>query len=171
MDGGDGIWDFQHCTAITRGQEGRIPKTANVMGTNIGLRSFSYWFSVFIWFSWILEIWGKCAVRVFHLSLSFYFLWNVVDSYFFLPAQGWQLNWCLSSNQIYSTLHWLIRNLLCQRICSIFFWRNGLEWIWLKIHGVGLGRSGFYLKLLLIKCWFVFKWIDSGGKPKGPGVT
>ena len=96
VDKRGGIGDFQHCIVITRGQEERIPKTANVMGTNIGLRSFSYWFSVFIWFSWILEIWGKCAIRVFHLSLSFYFLWNVVDSYFFcLHKVGNWIDACL----------------------------------------------------------------------------
>ena len=27
-----GIWNFQHCIVITRGQEGRIPKTASVVG-------------------------------------------------------------------------------------------------------------------------------------------
>ena len=37
---GGGIWDFQHCIVITRGQEERIPKTASVVGTSIGLRSF-----------------------------------------------------------------------------------------------------------------------------------
>ena len=41
VDRGGGIWDFQHCIVITRGQEERIPKTASVVGTNFGLRSFS----------------------------------------------------------------------------------------------------------------------------------
>ena len=41
VDRGGGIWDFQHCIAIIRGQEERIPKTASVVGTNFGLRSFS----------------------------------------------------------------------------------------------------------------------------------
>ena len=41
VDRGNGIWDFQHCIVITRGQEERIPKTASVVGTNFGLRSFS----------------------------------------------------------------------------------------------------------------------------------
>ena len=40
VDRGGGIWDFQHCIVITRGQEERIPKTASVVGTSIGLRSF-----------------------------------------------------------------------------------------------------------------------------------
>ena len=40
VDRGGGIWDFQHCIVITRGQEERIPKTASVVGTNFGLRSF-----------------------------------------------------------------------------------------------------------------------------------
>ena len=41
LDRGGGIWDFQHCIVITRGQEERIPKTASFVGTNFGLRSFS----------------------------------------------------------------------------------------------------------------------------------
>ena len=40
VDRGGGIWDFQHCIVITRGQEERIPKTASVVGTSIGLESF-----------------------------------------------------------------------------------------------------------------------------------
>ena len=32
MDRGGGIWDFQHCIIIIRGQEERIPKTASVVG-------------------------------------------------------------------------------------------------------------------------------------------
>ena len=32
VDRGGGIWDFQHCIVITRGQEERIPKTASVVG-------------------------------------------------------------------------------------------------------------------------------------------
>ena len=40
VDRGGGIWDFQHCIVITRGQEERIPKTASVVGTSVGLRSF-----------------------------------------------------------------------------------------------------------------------------------
>ena len=34
VDRGGGIWDFQHCIVITRGQEERIPKTASVVGKN-----------------------------------------------------------------------------------------------------------------------------------------
>ena len=48
VDGGGGIWDFQHCIVITRGQEERIPKTASVVGTNFGLRSFCLCLCVFI---------------------------------------------------------------------------------------------------------------------------
>ena len=48
VDRGGGIWDFQHCIVITRGQEERIPKTASVVGTNFGLRSFSLCFCVFL---------------------------------------------------------------------------------------------------------------------------
>ena len=40
VDKGGGIWDFQHCIVITRGQEEGIPKTASVVGTSIGLGSF-----------------------------------------------------------------------------------------------------------------------------------
>ena len=40
VDRGGGIWDFQHCIVITRGQEERIPITASVVGTINGLRSF-----------------------------------------------------------------------------------------------------------------------------------
>ena len=43
----DGIEDLQHCIVIPRGKEGRIPKTASVIGTNLGLKSFSYCFCVF----------------------------------------------------------------------------------------------------------------------------
>ena len=32
VDTGGGIWDFQHCIVITRGQEERIPITASVVG-------------------------------------------------------------------------------------------------------------------------------------------
>ena len=100
-DRGGGIWDFQHCIVITRGQEERIPKTASVVGTINGLRSFLLWlymfflhffaffvfFLDFLWFCCdlvilgsyfdilgILGIWDTCAVFVFHLSLSFFFL-------------------------------------------------------------------------------------------------
>ena len=48
VDRGGGIWDFQHCIVITRGQEERIPKTASVVGTNFGLRSFCLCLCVFI---------------------------------------------------------------------------------------------------------------------------
>ena len=41
VDREGGIWDFLHCIVITRGQEERMPKTANVVETNFGLRSFS----------------------------------------------------------------------------------------------------------------------------------
>ena len=41
VDRGDGIWDFQYGIVITRGEEEKIPKTAGVVGTNIGVRSFS----------------------------------------------------------------------------------------------------------------------------------
>ena len=34
-----GIWDFQHCVVITRGQIKGIPKTASVVRTIISLRS------------------------------------------------------------------------------------------------------------------------------------
>ena len=43
VDRGGGIWDFQHCIVITRGQEERIPKTASVVGqklTHVGKKSF-----------------------------------------------------------------------------------------------------------------------------------
>ena len=40
VDRGDGIGDFQHCIVIIWGQEERMAETANVVGTNIGLRSF-----------------------------------------------------------------------------------------------------------------------------------
>ena len=39
VDGGAGIWGFQHCIVITRGPEGRTPKTASVVGTSFGVRS------------------------------------------------------------------------------------------------------------------------------------
>ena len=35
VDRGGGIWDFQHCIVITRGQEERIPETARVVGKNM----------------------------------------------------------------------------------------------------------------------------------------
>ena len=103
VDRGGGIWDFQHCIVITRGQEERIPKTASVVGTNFGLRSFSlcllFFFGFFVFFIdfnrflWVfndldgfwmilgsdfdilgfLKIWGNMCRLAFHLSLSFYF--------------------------------------------------------------------------------------------------
>ena len=100
VDRWGGIWDFQHCIVITRGQEERIPKTASVVGTNFALGRFpfdfvcfSIFFVIFIDFNRFLQIlldfdkfwvviliflgfWGfgrKCAVLAFHLSLSFYF--------------------------------------------------------------------------------------------------
>ena len=96
VDRGTGIWDFQHCIVITRGWEERIPKTASAVGTNFGLRLFSLFFSFLRLFVFskdfngfcydldilgsdfdilgILGVWDKCAVFVFHLSLSFIFL-------------------------------------------------------------------------------------------------
>ena len=47
VDRGGGILDFQHCIVITRGHEERIPKTASVVGTSIGLRSFLLWLYMF----------------------------------------------------------------------------------------------------------------------------
>ena len=62
VDRGGGIWDFQHCIVITRGQEERIPKTASVVGTNFGLGSFFLWLCVFFTdffsFAQFLWIWG-----------------------------------------------------------------------------------------------------------------
>ena len=39
LDRGGGIENFQHCIVIIRGQEARIPKTASIVGTSIGLES------------------------------------------------------------------------------------------------------------------------------------
>ena len=47
VDRGGGIWDFQHCIVITRGQEERIPKWQTLWELTLALGRFPFDFEFF----------------------------------------------------------------------------------------------------------------------------